>query len=152
MRNKDKECVSLVQRGLGKSKATPPNQVFIQKKTKEVKKGGQQPSKSPFSFVIYYNSKGKGYSMKGYTSASRVVCKKIERRGQLAEKGKNSMKIMDDNGFTKVVNTQRSLRPTLEAALKTPIPEPRIVLWVLNWDEVEATKTKAIVERAERDG
>ena len=61
------------------------------------------------------------------------------------------MKIIDDDWFTKVVNTQRTPIPTMGPAPKTPVPEPRIVELRSDWGEIEEAKTKAMVERAERD-
>ena len=43
--------------------------------------------------------------MKSYTSASRAVSKKIERKAELVDKGKKRVKIIDDDRCTKVVNT-----------------------------------------------
>ena len=79
------------------------------------------------------------------------MSKKIERKVELADKGKKRVKIIDNAGFTKVVNTQKTLSSTPRPAPKTPIPNPRIVELVLDWDEVEAVKTKALVEMAERN-
>ena len=103
-------------------------------------------------FVICYNCGGKGHTIKSCTSASRTVSKKIERMAESADKGKNRVKIINDNGFTKVVNTQRTPSPTPGPASKTLVPEPRIVELRSDWDEIEEAKTKAIVERAEQDG
>ena len=68
------------------------------------------------------------------------------------DKEKKRVKIIDDKGFTKVVNTQRTSSPTPGPVPKTPIPEPRIVELVSDWNEIKEAKTKAMVERAERDG
>lgn len=90
--------------------------------------------------------------MKRCTLASRAVSKKIERKGTSVDKEKKSVNIIDDDEFTKVVKMQRTPSPTLEPASKTSIPELRIVELLLDWDEVKVTKTKVIVEKAERDG
>ena len=65
--------------------------------------------------------------MKSCTSASRAVSKKIERKAEPIDKGKKRGKIMDNDRFTKVVNIQRTPSPTPGPALKTTVPEPRIV-------------------------
>ena len=92
--------------------------------------------------------------MKSCTSASRAVFKKIERKVESADKGKKRVNIIDKNGFTKVVNFQRtsSESTTTGPAPKTPTSEPRITELVSDWDKIETAKTKALVERAERDG
>ena len=90
--------------------------------------------------------------MKSYTSASKAVSKKIERRAEPVDKGKKRMMIINDDGFTKVVNTQRTPSPTPGPALKTPIIELKIVELVSDWAEIEEEKTKVLVERVERDG
>lgn len=43
--------------------------------------------------------------MKSYTSASRAVFKKIERKVISVDKRKKKVKIIDNNWFTKVINT-----------------------------------------------
>ena len=68
------------------------------------------------------------------------------------DKGKKRVKIIDDKGFTKVVNTEKTPSPTSGPAPRTPVPKPRIVELVSDRDEIEEAKTKALVERAERDG
>ena len=90
--------------------------------------------------------------MKSCSSASRAVSKKIERKEGAGNKNKKRVKIIDDEGFTKVVNTQRTPSPTPGPALKTPIPEPRIVELVSDWDKIEEAKTKKLVKKAEKDG
>ena len=87
--------------------------------------------------------------MKSCTSASRAVFKKIRRKVEPMNKGKKRKKIIDDNRFTKVVNTQRTPSLTSGPALKTSTSEPRIVELVLDWDEIEVAKTKVLVEKAE---
>ena len=47
------------------------------------------------------------------------------------------VKIIDDDGFTKVVNTERTSSPTPGLAPKTLVPKPRIVELRLDWDEIE---------------
>lgn len=123
----------------------------IQKRKEEVRKEGEQPKKALFSFVICYNCRGKGYTMKSCTSASRAVFKKIERKTVLVDKGKKQMKIINDDSFIKVANIHSTPSPTPGPALKTPIPKARIVELRSHWDRVEAAKTKVIVERAEQD-
>lgn len=90
-----------------KKRMTPPKKVLVQKRKEEAKKGGHQPSKVSFSFGICSNCGGKGHSMKTYTSASKAVFKKIQKKLKLAQKWKKKLKIIDDDGFNKVVNTQR---------------------------------------------
>ena len=43
--------------------------------------------------------------MKSCTSASKVVYEKIERKAESVDKEKKRMKIINNDGFTKVVNT-----------------------------------------------
>ena len=43
------------------------------------------------------------------------------------------MKIIVEDRFTKMVNTQRTPSPTSRPALKTTIPGPRIVALVSDW-------------------
>ena len=43
--------------------------------------------------------------MKSCTLASRAVSKETERKAESADKGKKRVKIINDDGFTKVVNT-----------------------------------------------
>ena len=62
--------------------------------------------------MICYNYGGRRNTIKSGTSDSRVVYKKIERKAVSADKGKKRMKIIDDDRFTKVVNTQRTLSLT----------------------------------------
>ena len=87
--------------------------------------------------------------MKSYTSSSRAVSKKIKRKVETAEEGKKRVKIIDKDRFTIVVNIQKTPSPTTGPALKTPVSEPSIVEVMLAWDELEASKMKAIVEKAE---
>lgn len=54
------------------------------------------------------------------------------------------MKIIDNDGFTKVVNTKRTPSPILGPDSKIPAPEPKIVELVLDCDEVEEAKTKVL--------
>ena len=89
--------------------------------------------------------------MKSCTSSSRVEYKKIERKVVLVDKWKKKVRIIDDDGFTKVVNTQRTMSTTLRPAPKTSIPEPRIVELVSDWNKVEVAKTKALVEKTGQD-
>ena len=42
--------------------------------------------------------------MKSCTSTSRAVSKKIKRKAETSDKGKKKVKIIDEDGFTKVVN------------------------------------------------
>ena len=98
-----------------------------------------------------YNCRGKGHSTKSCRPASRAVSKKIERKEEPVAKRKKRMKVINDNGFGKVVNTQRTPSPTPGPALKTPIPELRIVKLVSDWDEVQVVKTKVLVEKTEKD-
>ena len=70
----------------------------------------------------------------------------------MGDKEKKGVKIINHNGFTKVVNTQRSPSPTSGPASKTPIPKPRIVELISDWDELEEAKMKALVEKVEQDG
>ena len=86
-----------------------------------------EPRKAPFSFMNYYNCGGKEHSMKSCISASRTVSKKIKKKTEAADKRKKMVRIIDDDKFTKVVNTQRTLSPMPGPAPKTPIPEPRMV-------------------------
>ena len=146
--------VSVLKKGeTGRNKAPPPVKTLMQiKKKEEAVKGGHQQKKVPFSFVICYNCGGKEHTMKSCTLASGAVSKKIERRVGQVDNGKKRMKIIDDNSFTKVVNTQRTPSPTPGPAPKTPVPEPRVVELVSDWDEIEKAKMKVMVERAERDG
>ena len=90
--------------------------------------------------------------MKSCTSASKAVSKKIERKAVTIDKWKKRMKIIDNDGFIKVVNTQRTPSPTPGPAPKTPVPELKIVELRLDWDEIEEEKTKKLVEREEKDG
>ena len=79
--------------------------MLVHKRKEEVKKEGQQPSKVPFLFVICYNCGGKGHSMKTCILGNRAVFKKIERKAMSVDKGKKKVNIIDDDGFTKVVNS-----------------------------------------------
>ena len=97
----------------------------MEKKKKEDKKEVQQLRKVSFCFVISYNCGGKRYTIKSYTSTSRAVCKKIERKAGTAEKMKKRVKIIDDNGFPKVVNSPRTPSPTLGPAPKTLTLQPK---------------------------
>ena len=78
--------------------------MLVEKQKEEVKKKGSPSSKVPF-LIICYNCEGKGHAMKFCTSASRVVSKKIERKKESVEKGKKKLKMIDDDSFTKVVNS-----------------------------------------------
>lgn len=145
--------VSVLRKGeLGRQKTPFLTKVGRQKKREEAKKKGPQVNKTPFSFMICNNCRGKGHTMKNCTSASRAVSKKIKRRAESADKGKKKGTIIDEDRFTKVVNIQKTSNPTPEPAPKIPIPEPRIVELVLDWNKVKAAKTKAIVEKVEQDG
>ena len=124
---------------------------LVQKK-KEEAKTNQELRKAPFSFVICYNCRGKRHTMKSCTSASRAVSKKIERKAVTVDKGKKRVKIIDEDGFTKVVHTQRTPSPTPGPAPKSPAPELRIVELKSDWDEIEEEKTKKLVKKAEQDG
>ena len=98
--------VSVLRKGeLEKKKTIPPKRVIVQKRREDVKKIGQQTSKAPFSFVICYNCGKRGHIMKSYTSVSRAVSKKIEKKTELTDIRKKKVKIIDENGFTKVVYT-----------------------------------------------
>lgn len=90
--------------------------------------------------------------MKSCTSVNRAVSKKIESRVESVNKRKKTVKIIDDDGFTKVVNTQRIPSPTPGRVRKTPVPELRIVELVSDWDGIEVAKIKTIVEGAKQDG
>ena len=139
--------------GRPKTTLTHPKKSLVQMKKKEmINKGDNQPKKAPFSFVICYNCGGKGYTRKSSTSASRAVFKKIERKAKSMEKGKKRVKIIDEDGFTKVVNTQSTSSPTPGPAPKTPIPEPRIVELKSDCDEIKEVKVKMMVEKVEKDG
>ena len=97
--------VSVLKKGeSGMQKTAPPKKVLVQRKKEEVQKGGQQLRKASFSFVICYNCGSKAHAMKSCSSASRAVSKKIERKAGPVDKGKNKMRIIDDDRFTKVVN------------------------------------------------
>ena len=146
--------VSVLKKGEeGWQRATTIKKILVQTKRKqEEKKEVQQLRKAPFSFVICYNCGGKEHTMKSCTLASRAVSKKIERKMVWVDKGKNRMNIINDDGFTKVVNMQRTPSPTPGPALKTPTPELRIVELVSDWDKIETAKTKVLVEKVERDG
>lgn len=135
-----------------KGKMDIEKKTLVQKKKGEVTEKIQLPYKASFSFVICYNCGGKGHPIKSCTSASRVVHKKIERKEELVGKGKKRVKIIDDNGFTEVVNTQRTSSPTPGPAPTTLTPEPRMVELVCDWNEVEMTKTKAMVAKVEQEG
>ena len=90
--------------------------------------------------------------MKNCTSASRAVYKKIERKAETVDKGKKRVKVIDEDGFTKVVNTQSTPSLTPEPALKFQVLELRIVEVKLDWDEIEEAKLKSLVKKAEKDG
>ena len=136
----------------GKQKMSSLKKTLVQtKKKEEVNKRGFQPKKAPYSFVICYNCGGKGHTMKSCTSASRAVFKKIKRKAGSVDKGKKRVKIIDDDRFIRVVNMQRTLSPTPGPALKTPVPEPRIMELRSDRDEIVEAKTKALVERAEKE-
>ena len=77
--------------------------------------------------VICYNGGGKGHSMKSCISATWAVSKKSERTAGPVDKGKKRVKIIDDEGFTKVVKTQSTASRTSGPVPKTPILAPRIV-------------------------
>ena len=83
--------------------------------------------------------------MKSRMAASRVVSKMIERKAGLKDKGKTKVKIIDDDRFTRVVNTQRTPSLTPGPAPNTPVPEIRIVELVSDWDKIEEAKTKTLV-------
>ena len=153
MGRKDKESIGIKERRRREIQTSALKEgIGIKEEEERGKMGRQQLRKTPFSFVICYNYGGKGHTMKSCMSASRAVSKKIGRRAKTVDKGKNKVKIINDDGFTKVVNTQRTSSPTPGPAPKTPVPEPRIVELVSDWDEIEKAKTKAMVERAKRDG
>ena len=121
-------------------------------KRKEKIKGKGQPKKTPFLFVIWHNCKGKGHTMNSCISASRAVYKKIERKAEMVEKGKKRVKIIDKDGFTKVVNMQRTPSSTPGPAPESPAPEPRIVELKSDWDDLGEKKTKKLIKKAEQDG
>ena len=93
---KTKRVSGMRKGNLGKQKTSPSKKVLVQKKKEEIKKGGQQPSKAPFSFVICYNCGGRGHTMKSCTSASKAVSKKIERKAVQMDKGQKKVKIIHD--------------------------------------------------------
>lgn len=90
--------------------------------------------------------------MKSCTSTSRAVSKKIERKLESVVKGKNKVKIIDENGFTKLFNTHRSPSLTPGPAAKTLTPKLRIIKLVSDWDELESVDTRKIMWKGDKDG
>ena len=135
-----------------KQKTAPLTKVIVQKKRSEVKNAEQQLRKLSLLFVICYNCRGKVHIIKSGISASRTMSKKSKRKAVSVNNGKKKVTIIDKDGFTKVVNTQRTLSPTPGLASRTPIQERRIVKLVSDWDEVEIVKTKVLVEKVALDG
>ena len=145
--------VSVLRQGeTMKGKMDTMKKTLVQKRKEEVMGKEQQPRKATFLFVICYNCRRKRHTLKSCILASRAVSKKIDRKAESGDKGKKSVKIIDNDEFTKVVNTQSTLSPTPVPAPKTPIPEPRIVELKLVWNKLVKAKMKAIVEKAEQDG
>ena len=111
--------VSVLRKGKRmEEKINSMKKTLVQKRKEEFKGKDQQLRKAPFSFVICYNCRGKGHTIKSCTIASRAVSKKIERKAESADKGNKRVKIIDEGEFTKVVNTQST--PS-----ETPGPAPK---------------------------
>ena len=120
--------VSVLKKGeSGTLRTTPATKTAPKKKRTEMNSGGQQGRKALVSFVICYNCGGKWHTMKSCSSASSRMSKKIKRKAEAGNKETKRIKIIDKDGFTKIVNTQRTSCPTPGQAPKTPTPELGIV-------------------------
>ena len=77
---------------------------MVYKKHEEIKKREQLLRRASLLFVICYNCGGKECAIKSCMSASRKVCKKSERSAVSVDSRKKKVKIIDDDGFSKLVN------------------------------------------------
>lgn len=147
---KTRSVLVLLKNETLKRKLNEVKKTLVQKKREEFK-GKEQPRKASFSFVICYNCRGTGHTMKSCTSESKVVSKMIERKAESVDMGKKKVKIIDENGFTKVVNSQRTPSPTPGPVTQSPVLKLRIMKLKSDWDDPGEVKTRRLIEKAEQD-